>query len=78
LPGLLGAITGRAEAQTVRLALLYALLDQAPTIAQIHLEAALALWTFCEASARYVFGDLLGDPIADTILRALRIAGSAA
>jgi hypothetical protein len=76
LPGLLGAITGRAEAQTVRLALIYALLDRAPQIAQIHLEAALALWRFCEASARYVFGDLLGDPIADTILRALRIAGS--
>ena len=33
LPGLLGAITGRAEAQTVRLALLYALLDHAPQIA---------------------------------------------
>jgi hypothetical protein len=29
LPGLLGAITDRAEAQTIRLALLYALLDQA-------------------------------------------------
>ena len=77
LPGLLGAITGRAEAQTVRLALLYALLDQASQIAQIHLEAALALWTYCEASARYVFGDLLGDRVVDTILRALRIAGPA-
>jgi hypothetical protein len=35
------------------------------------------LWTYCEASARYVVGDLLGDPIVDTILRALRIAGPA-
>jgi hypothetical protein len=57
--------------------LLYALLDRAPQIALIHLEAALALWTYCEASARYIFGDLLGDPVVDTILRALRIAGSA-
>ena len=77
LPGLLGAITGRAEAQTVRLALLYALLDQAPQISQIHLEAALALWNYCEASARYVFRDLLGDPVADMILRALKMSGAA-
>ena len=77
LPGLLGAITDRAEAQTIRLALVYALLDQAPQIDVVHIEAALALWHFCEASARYIFGDLVGDPIADTILRALRAAGAA-
>src|SRR5262245_51383982 len=77
IAGIARRLTGRAEAQTVRLALLYALLDRAPQISQIHLEAALALWTYCEASARYVFGDLLGDPVVDTILRALRIAGPA-
>lgn len=75
-PGLLGAITGRAEAQTVRLALIYALLDGSKEIGQQHLEAALALWAYCDASARYIFGDLLGDKIADEILRALRIAGA--
>ena len=74
-PGLLGAITGRAEAQTVRLALTYALLDAATQIDEVHLEAALALWAYCAASARYIFGDLLGDTIADAILRALRTAG---
>src|SRR5262249_54043770 len=37
-----------------------------------HLRAALALWEYCETSARYVFGDALGDPVADEILRALR------
>jgi hypothetical protein len=73
-PGLLGAITGRAEAQTIRLALLYALLDRSQQIGHVHLEAALALWAYCDASARYIFGDLLGDPTADTILRALRAA----
>jgi hypothetical protein len=72
LPGLLGAITGRAEAQTVRLALIYALLDRASQIDVVHLNAALALWAYCEVSARYVFGDLIGDPVADEILRALR------
>jgi hypothetical protein len=35
-------------------------------------EAALTLWRYCDASARYIFGDLVGDPVADTILRALR------
>jgi hypothetical protein len=76
-PGLLGAITDRAEAQTTRLALVYALLDQAPQIDVKHIEAALALWRYCEASARYVFGDTVGDPNADSILRALRNAGAA-
>jgi hypothetical protein len=69
---LLGAITARAEAQTIRLALLYALLDRSPEIACVHLEAALALWRYCDASAHYIFGDLVGEPVADTILRALR------
>jgi hypothetical protein len=68
-PGLFGAVVARAEAQTIRLALIYALLDSAPQIDRNHLNAALAVWAFCEASAQYVFGDMLGDPIADTILR---------
>jgi hypothetical protein len=38
----------------------------------VHLEAALALWRYCDASAHYIFGDLVGEPVADTILRALR------
>jgi hypothetical protein len=76
LPGLLGTITARAEAQAIRLALLYALLDQSPTIMQIHLEAALALWAYCEASARYIFADFSGDPVADAVLRRLRNAGA--
>ena len=73
-PGLLGAIIGRAEAQTVRLALIYAMLDASPDIRVEHLKAALALWEYCEASAKYIFGDSVGDPIADTILRGLRHA----
>lgn len=71
-PGLLGAMIARAEAQTMRLALLYALLDQSREIRAEHLAAALAVWEYAEASARYIFGDTLGDPTADRILRALR------
>ena len=57
-PGLLGAITARAEAQTLRLALIYAMLDGADAIDHVHIRAGLAIWTYCEASARYIFGDL--------------------
>jgi hypothetical protein len=70
-PGLSGAITARAEAQTVRLALLYAVLDQSGNIKLPHLRAALAAWRYCEDSARFIFGDSLGDPTADAILNLL-------
>ena len=66
-PGLAGAATARAEAHTARLALLYALLDCSDVIRLPHLEAALAFWSYSEASARWVFGDSIGDPTADEI-----------
>jgi hypothetical protein len=76
-PGLLGATTSRGEAQVMRLAMLYALLDCSPAIRAEHLNAALAMWKYVEHSARHIFGSSLGDPTADEILRALRRAGSA-
>jgi len=71
-PGLLGAVTSRAEAHVMRLASLYALLDRSSQIRLEHLEAGLALWRYAEDSARFVFGDAMGDPLADEILRLLR------
>ena len=71
-PGMFGAVTGRAEAQVARLALIYALLACAREIKLPHLEAALAVWGYCQASAAFIFGDALGDPVADQILAALR------
>ena len=73
-PGLLGAVTSRAEAQTMRLACLYALLDKSFEVREKHLLAAVALWEYCLASARFIFGDALGDPTADAILQGLRDA----
>lgn len=70
--GLFGAVTSRAEAQVTRLSCLYALLDESPTVKREHLEAALALWKYCEDSARYIFGEVTGDKTADAILEALR------
>jgi hypothetical protein len=72
-PGMAGALLARAEAHVIRLACLYACLDMSETIRAPHLAAALALWDYCEQSVRYVFGDSTGDPVADAILRALRI-----
>jgi hypothetical protein len=72
--GLIDHITARAAPQMIRLALLYALLDGSPQIAAPHLNAAKALWQFCEASARYVFENVSDDRVADTIMRELEDA----
>lgn len=71
-PGLLGAVTARAEAQVIRLALIFALLDCKDEIDVTHLNAAMAVWSYCDKSAARIFGDSIGDPVADDILVALR------
>jgi len=73
--GLVSAVTARAEAQTLRLSVAYALLDGSHHIEVDHLEAAHAVWRYCAASAAYIFGDALGDEVADRLLAALRSAG---
>jgi hypothetical protein len=75
-PGLFGAVTARAEAQVLRLSALYALLDRSAVIRVEHLLAALAVCDYCEVSARFIFGDAVGNPIADRILSTLRTEGS--
>jgi hypothetical protein len=74
-PGLFGAVVGRAEAQVIRVAGLYAVMEESYEIGREHLLAALALWDYAEKSSRYIFGDATGDPVADQILDALRAAG---
>jgi len=74
-PGLAGALLGRAEAQVMRLAGLYALLDGQTAIDLPHLEAACALWAYAEASTVLIFGDATGDPVAGTILRSVTAGG---
>ncbi len=72
VPGLLGAATARAEAQVLRLSMLYALLDTSANVEPGHLRAALEVWRYCAASARFIFGDRFGDPALDTLWDALR------
>lgn len=71
--GIFGAMTSRAESQVMRLACAYALLDVSRVVRVEHLRAGLALWRYCEASVKHVFGTATGDPVADDIYRALRL-----
>ncbi len=73
-PGVLGVVTARAEPQTLRLALIYALLDGATAIDTEHLTAALAFWDYCFHSAAFIFGSPATDPNAEKILNSLKDA----
>jgi hypothetical protein len=66
----------RAAPHIVRLSMLYALADSSRLIRRPHLHAALAMWDYSERSCRFIFGDKLGDPTADELLRALKASGA--
>jgi hypothetical protein len=70
--GLLGAVTNRAEAQTMRLSQLYALGDGSAEITLAHQQAALALGQYSFESAKYLFGERLTDPRAQRVWDALK------
>ncbi|MFQ6026921.1 MAG: DUF3987 domain-containing protein [Dehalococcoidia bacterium] len=69
--GLVGDVTNRAEAQVLRLSVIYAALDGSEVIRPEHQRAALAVWEYCENSARYIFQDRTGNELGDKILDAL-------
>ena len=69
-PGLAGALLARAEANLCILPARSP--DRSATIQAPHLLAALALLDYSEKSVRFIFGDCLGDDIADEVLRLLR------
>jgi len=66
--GLVGAVTDRGEAQVVRLAMIYALLDQAGVIETPHLQSALAVWSYCRGSAEFIFSGREMNPYAGRIM----------
>ena len=61
--GTFGAVTARGAAQVVRLSMLYALVDRSQNIRAEHLQAALALWRYCEESARSIFNGLTKEQL---------------
>ena len=69
--GLTGQLTARAEAHTIRLALLYTLLDGQRQIKTEHLTAALALWDYAHRSAAWAINHSTGDLLAEQIHAAL-------
>jgi hypothetical protein len=71
-PGLSGCVINRSEAQTRRLALIYALLDGQDHINAEHLRSALTFWEYCRDSALLIFGQHESDPAAEKVLNALR------
>ena len=69
-----GAATSRAEAQVLRLSALYAALDCSAQVEACHLHAALAVWGYCQASARLFFNDAPLDPTLRRINEAISAA----
>jgi len=69
--GILGSLCARAEAHVLRLAMLYALVDGATTIAVEHLRAGLALWDYSARSIAWALAGSVADPIAAQIEAAL-------
>jgi hypothetical protein len=69
-----GAATSRAEAQVLRLSALYAALDCSGKVEASHLHAALAVWDYCQASARLFFNDAPIDPTVRRISEAISAA----
>ncbi|NLX95981.1 MAG: DUF3987 domain-containing protein [Rhodopirellula sp.] len=70
--GLLGAVTSRAEAQVLRISMIYALADRSTTISVEHLKAAYAVWRYCFASARRIFGGVSVDPVEEQVYAAIK------
>jgi hypothetical protein len=69
--GITGAICARAEAHTIRLALIYALIDGERHIKAEHLQAALALWDYAARCATWTLHGATGNPLAEQIHAAL-------
>jgi hypothetical protein len=72
-PDVYGAATSRAEAQVLRLSTIYAALDCSLSVEPCHLQAALAVWDYCRASARLFFDTAPIDPTARRISQALDV-----
>lgn len=69
------SLTARAHAHILRLAMVYALLDESQEIDLSHLRAATALWDYCEATVAHVWGATLGSERLDRLLAAVTAAG---
>lgn len=76
-PGILGSVCNRAEAQTARLSLIFALLCGAKEIDVHHIDWALAAWEYTMRSAGWIFNVATEDPVKEKILGLLEEKGKA-
>ena len=75
--GVVGSLTARAEAQMLRLSVVYALLGGSSTIEVAHLDAAEAVWQHCETTINRVFARKEPDWVLPRLLAGLKDAGPA-
>jgi Protein of unknown function (DUF3987) len=54
------AMARRAETHVIRLALTYAIADGSTLVSQAHIDAAIALWSYCARSTERIFGTPIG------------------
>jgi len=69
----LDSITSLGSGITLRLSMIFALLDATATISKEHIEAAYALWCYARDSARYLLGgQKLSSALSERIFAALK------
>jgi hypothetical protein len=74
--GVIGSLCARAEAQMVRLSVVYAAIDGSPVIDVCHVEAAKAVWDHCHTSIELIFAATNpNEHVTNRLLGALRAAG---
>jgi hypothetical protein len=75
--GLYDAATARDEARTLRMSIIHALLDGQAVIERRHIDAAIAVWNYCDESARGLFGATTSNKDVDRLAEELHTVGTA-
>lgn len=75
--GPVASILARAVPQVLRLSLAYALADGDQVIEEQHLSSALALWSYAEATAEWMFGDEADTGEVDSLVTYIATASDA-
>lgn len=70
--GIHRSVTSRGIQHIIRFSLIYAFMDGEEEVREAHIKAAEAVWEYCSASAKVVFGNSTGNEMADLILDELQ------
>jgi hypothetical protein len=69
-----GSATARAAALTMRLAMIFAVLERDDEVRLHHLRSAMAVWDYCDQTAKSIFGDGRIDRKMDKLIKAMEHA----